>query len=469
MAALRGVGPVVGAPRLLSRRATARARPRGAVAPRAALPPEAADVASGAAPAAPLAAALWGLADAAAADATTQTDNGGGPFGFVADGLEAFLKVLDTGLEGLGVPYSYGFSIILLTVLVKAATFPLTKQQLQSTQAMQALAPRVKEIQARYANDTERLNMETSRLYKEAGVNPLAGCLPTLATLPVWIGLYRALSNVANEGLLTEGFFWIPSLAGPTTIADRTAGSGLAWLFPLQNGAPPVGWEDAGAYLVLPMLLVASQVVTMRLTSPPSDDPQQQQTQAILRFLPFMLGYFALNVPSGLTLYWFTNNILSTAQSAYLKSQPLDPEIQAAIDRTGVNQGSTAGGGGAPPKAVRVSPEMDMNPSRGSKFAELKAKEAAERDSGRGSKFAALKAQESTAAKPQQAPVATAAPPLDIPVEAEFTEVKSDATADVVTVDAAAAAGAAASGADSRGKGARGKRRGKGGSRRRNA
>ncbi len=54
-------------------------------------------------------------------------------------------------------------------------------------------------------------------------MNPLAGCLPTLITLPVWIGLYRALSNVADEGLLTEGFFWIPSLAGPTTLAAQKA------------------------------------------------------------------------------------------------------------------------------------------------------------------------------------------------------------------------------------------------------
>ena len=67
------------------------------------------------------------------------------------------------------------------------------------------------------------MQVEVARLYQEAKVNPLAGCLPTLITLPVWIGLYRALSNVADEGLLTEGFFWIPSLAGPTTLAAQKA------------------------------------------------------------------------------------------------------------------------------------------------------------------------------------------------------------------------------------------------------
>ena len=70
---------------------------------------------------------------------------------------------------------------------------------------------------------TVRAQVEVARLYQEAKVNPLAGCLPTLITLPVWIGLYRALGNVADEGLLTEGFFWIPSLAGPTTLAAQKA------------------------------------------------------------------------------------------------------------------------------------------------------------------------------------------------------------------------------------------------------
>ncbi|MCO5600331.1 hypothetical protein L7F22_054441 [Adiantum nelumboides] len=375
----------------------------------------------------------------------------------LTDGLEAILKVLKDGLQALHVPYSYGFAIILLTVLVKAATFPLSKQQVESSMSMQNLSPKIKAIQQQYAGNQiwqpleiisrpgfrkglltevceelhilhrhsapyypqsndgalwayrttyseaaeftlfhlvygqealqpielnistmrlhgkaaqgeeeswmdrllilvelewkreaayecykrkatqvkdkldkevkdkgikeedlvlrydnrldnrfdERIQLETARLYKQAGVNPLAGCLPTLATIPVWIGLYRALSNVANEGLLTEGFFWIPSLAGPTTIAARQSGSGISWLFPFVDGAPPLGWSDTIAYLVLPVLLIASQYVSMQLMqTPQSVDPSQKNTQAILKFLPLMIGYFALSVPSGLSLYW---------------------------------------------------------------------------------------------------------------------------------------------------------------------
>ncbi|VVB15688.1 unnamed protein product [Arabis nemorensis] len=141
--------------------------------------------------------------------------------------MELVLKILKDGLMAVHVPYACGFAIILLTIIVKAATYPLTKQQ-------------------------ERIQLETSRLYKQAGVNPLA------ATIPVWIGLYQALSNVANEGLLSEGFFWIPSLGG----------SGISWLFPFVDGHPPLDWSDTIAYLVLPVPLIASQYVLMEIMNP---------------------------------------------------------------------------------------------------------------------------------------------------------------------------------------------------------
>ncbi|KAK6789221.1 hypothetical protein RDI58_013020 [Solanum bulbocastanum] len=253
----------------------------------------------------------------------------------ITNGMETVLKVLKDGLSTLHVPYSYGFAIILLTILVKAATFPLTKKQVESSLAMRSMAPQIKAIQERYAGDQERIQLETARLYKLAGVNPLAGlictffsnakafygCLPTLATIPIWIGLYRALSNVANEGLLTEGFFWIPSLAGPTTVAARQTGSGTSWLFPFVDGHPPLGWSDTFAYLVLPVLLVVSQYISIQIMQPSqqSDDPNVKNSQAITKFLPLMLGYFSLSVPSGLSLYWLTNNILSTGQQVWLQ------------------------------------------------------------------------------------------------------------------------------------------------------
>ncbi|XP_057528356.1 ALBINO3-like protein 1, chloroplastic [Amaranthus tricolor] len=269
---------------------------------------------------------LYTIADAAVsntdvidASTTTTKQNGDWLSGITAT-METVLKVLKDGLSTLHVPYSYGFAIILLTVLVKAATFPLSKKQVESTMAMRSLQPQIKAIQQRYAGNQEKIQLETARLYKIAGINPFAGCLPTLATIPVWIGLYRALSNVANEGLLTEGFFWIPSLAGPTTIASRQNGSGISWLFPFIDGHPPLGWSDTAAYLVLPLLLVISQYISVQIMqSSQPNDPNMKSSQALTKFLPLMIGYFALSVPSGLSLYWFTNNILSTLQQVYLQ------------------------------------------------------------------------------------------------------------------------------------------------------
>ncbi|RID53521.1 hypothetical protein BRARA_G00907 [Brassica rapa] len=272
---------------------------------------------------------LYTIADAAVSSSETfesvsgtTTKQNSDWFSGIANYMETILKVLKDGLSTVHVPYSYGFAIILLTVLVKAATFPLTKKQVESAMAMKSLQPQIKAIQERYAGDQERIQLETARLYKLAGINPLAGCLPTLATIPVWIGLYRALSNVADEGLLTEGFFWIPSLAGPTTVAARQSGSGISWLFPFIEGHPPLGWSDTLAYLVLPLLLIFSQYLSIQImqsSQPQSNDPAMKSSQAVTKFLPLMIGYFALSVPSGLSLYWLTNNILSTAQQVWLQ------------------------------------------------------------------------------------------------------------------------------------------------------
>ncbi|BDA47392.1 Inner membrane protein PPF-1, chloroplastic [Coccomyxa sp. Obi] len=341
--------------------------------------------------------AVQSATDAAAE--VVQRDNGW--FGFFTGPFETVLKVLDSGLDKLHVPYSYGFSIILLTIFVKALTFPLSKKQVESTVAIQALQPRVKEIQERYkGRDPQEAQIEVAKLYQEAKVNPLAGCLPTLITLPVWIGLYRALSNVADEGLLSEGFFWIPSLAGPTTLAAQKAGAG-SWLFPLVNGAPPIGWHDASAYLILPVLLVVSQYVSQKIISPPSEDPSQQSAQWILKFLPLMIGWFSLNVPSGLTIYWFINNVLSTAQQIWLKKTIQPPALASASTGTVVNSRSSVEdlrptgkdlNARRSPKASPSGDVIDVTPEQPA--ARSEAPKQGSRGKKKGEKFRALKAQE---------------------------------------------------------------------------
>jgi YidC/Oxa1 family membrane protein insertase len=260
--------------------------------------------------------------DAAAAtgDAADKQDNGIlEPLVFV---LDATLQQIKAQLDRANVPYSYGWSIVLLTAVVKTLTFPLTKKQVESALAVQELRPQLEALKARYGADKDRIQKETSLLYEEAGVNPLAGCLPSLATIPIFIGLYRSLSNVASDGLLdAQGFYWIPTLAGPTTVAANKAGAGTDWLLPFVDGAPPIGWDGAWPYLVFPVALVAMQYLSMAIMNPPVDETQEgaKTQQLILKALPLMIGWFSLNVPSGLSLYYFSNSVFTMAQQIYLK------------------------------------------------------------------------------------------------------------------------------------------------------
>lgn len=256
------------------------------------------------------------------------------PFEFGISGLHGLL-------QSMGVKEAYGLAIIMFTLGVKLATFPLTYQQIESTTKMQAIAPAAKALQAKYRDrDPARLNAELQRLYTDNQVNPLAGCLPALAQIPLFIGLYRSLLNLAKEDKLTEPFLWLPSLEGP--VSDYT--QGITWLKDgWVDGAPPLGWHDTLCYLVLPVLLVISQYVSTSLLTPKSDDPAQQQSQAILKFLPLMIGWFSLNVPSGLGLYWITNNVVTTATTLLIRQSVAMPDL------------APAGGGGTmpaePPKA----------------------------------------------------------------------------------------------------------------------
>ena len=188
-----------------------------------------------------------------------------------------------------------------------------------------AIQPAAKRLQEKYRNaDPARLNQELQKLYSENQVNPLAGCLPSLAQIPIFIGLYRSVLNLAKEDKLTESFLWLPSLEGPTS--DYT--QGIGWLtgnadlgYAWSGTTPPLGWHDTACYLALPVLLVISQYISTSILTPKSvsEDPAQAQSQAILKFLPLMIGWFSLNVPSGLGLYWLTNNFLTTASTVFIR------------------------------------------------------------------------------------------------------------------------------------------------------
>jgi len=227
---------------------------------------------------------------------------------------------------------------------VKAVTYPLNYKQMASTMAMQKVQPKLKAIQARYKEDPQKQNEMIAQLYKDEEVNPLAGCIPTLIQLPIFISLYRGLLELAQADKLQESFLWIPSLEGPVGEYNPVTNlpvDSLGWLTKnWVDGHPALGWEATVAYLSLPVILVATQSISQKLLQPPaSDDPAQQQTQQILKFLPLMIGWFALNVPAGLGVYWVINNGLSTLQQWYIRQQFKVDEPEPAM-----------AGGGAPMK-----------------------------------------------------------------------------------------------------------------------
>ena len=386
-------------------RAFAPPAPRALLAPARPTPPRAA--------AGPLHASPVDLAQQLPTQLVAELENAvpidkSGWFGGIVQAMETVITFLHD------VVGSYGVAIVLFTLILKAATFPLNKAQIESTTKMQALQPAIKKIQATYAADPDKMNMMMAQLYQENELNPLAGCLPSLLQIPVFIALYRALLSLAREDLLEESFLWIPNLEGPVFGAQNAD-----WLFKFDNwngAVPPLGWADTAAYLALPVLLVVAQSVSTQLLQPPgqSDDPNAPGNNAVLKFLPVMVGFFSLNVPAGLTIYWFCNNLITTASTLY---------IRGTVEANPVTMG---GASAAPPAPKKLKKKKKAK--AGPAFEDLVA--------------AAPKA---AAAPPAPAPpvVADAAGVVDVVAEAVVDAAPAAAVVDVAPAAAAAEPAAA--------------------------
>jgi YidC/Oxa1 family membrane protein insertase len=311
-----------------------------------------------------------------------------GPIGFIATGIENGIIAAHEGLAGAGMTEnSYGISICLFTLLIRTVTLPLTQTQLTSSVKMQQLQPLQKRIQAAFTNPTpeqeQQKNQALAQLYQAADVNPLAGCFPALIQIPVFISLYRALTNLCAEDKLTEGFLWLPSLEGPTYGSSTSS-----WFGSIVTGNPSLGWPDTVAFLTLPAILIVTQTISTNILTP--QKPPQEQTAAeaqsnlIVKFLPLLIASFSINVPAGLSVYWIVNNILTTmitvAIKASIKTEDLPPAVQemmAAIEGTGQKQAVGAVAGGVVDvEAVDVVPKKKKK-SKGEKFRARLEKERA--------------------------------------------------------------------------------------------
>jgi len=280
-----------------------------------------------------------GIADSATAEVAKTCPNfgepGWAPFCFLNgnpvfkafDGFQYFIQnsvvSLHDFLHARGVEQAYGPSIILFTVFIRLILFPLNYKQLASTQMVQALNPKVQEIREKYADNRELQAQMTALLYQEAKTNPFAGCLPSLIQIPVFLALYRSFYNLASTNQLQEPFLWLPNLQGPVYGSRTTDWLTANW----HDFTPSLGWHDTLAFFSIPVMLYVAQAISLKILSPPSDDPAVQKSQQILKYLPLMLAYFSLSVPAGLGIYWITNNLLSTATTlsikAYFKANPV--------------------------------------------------------------------------------------------------------------------------------------------------
>ncbi len=273
-----------------------------------------------------------------------------GFIGFFANIIEQAIDLIHVGLNKVGVEYSYGISIILFTFFIKALTLPLTNSQLESTTKMQKLTPLQQKIQAKYANDEQTKNQMLAQLFQAAQVNPLAGCLPAFAQIPIFISLYRALQNLIAENKLDEPFLWIPDLEGPVYMSPPT--ESLNWIKSIFSGNPDLGWDDTLAFLSLPLILFISQTISQKVLQPPKDPnrvqtEQEQISQGLVNNLPFIVAFFSLNVPAGLGIYWVCNNILTTIITVVVKEKFKNVQMPAEVEQMMIMIDAPTRAGGA--------------------------------------------------------------------------------------------------------------------------
>ena len=219
-----------------------------------------------------------------------------------------------------GLTNSFGMAIVLLTVAVRIALYPLNQKQMTSMQQMQKIQPRLKVLQEKYANDKEKLNQETMRLYKENKVNPAAGCLPLLVQLPILILLFNVLRTYDFAGTSFMGII----LGSSTTAglaqavgvaADPTGNYGLMSVLTgiLQN---PSGLSNAGLYIGNLILLIGISFLTwaqQKLSS--GSNPQMAMMNTIM---PFFMAFICPSMPGGVMLYWGLSSLMGVAQQFFV-------------------------------------------------------------------------------------------------------------------------------------------------------
>jgi len=203
--------------------------------------------------------------------------------------------------------HNFGITIIVLTIIIRFLTLPLTLKQLRSTKAVSSLQPKIMELQKKYAKDKQKLAQEQMRLYKESGISPMGCTLPMLVQMPVWIALYQAI-------ILTLAI----SPEGTLNLARYLYDWPFVYsLLPLNNAFL---WLDlAKGDTVIAILVGASMWLQQKMVTPSSADPRAQaQGRMMLWMMPLMFAFLSLSFPSGLALYWVVSNVITIVIQYYI-------------------------------------------------------------------------------------------------------------------------------------------------------
>ena len=211
---------------------------------------------------------------------------------------------------------NYGVAIIITTIIVKLILWPLMRKSYQSTARMQAINPKIQELRDKYGDDKQKVNTEMAALYKKEGVSPLGGCLPMLAQFPFFLAMYGLFNNHFDlrGAVFIPG--WIVDLSAPDIIfsfGDFTI--------------PLIGWT---ALRGLPIIFVATQLISTSLTQTPQANQSSGQMKMMKYGLPAVFFFILYNVPSGLLVYWIFSNVFTSGQQYYYnkikKPEPPPPE-----------------------------------------------------------------------------------------------------------------------------------------------
>ncbi len=194
------------------------------------------------------------------------------------------------------VPVSYGWAVVFLTVLVRLLFWPLTRKSTEGMRKMQEIQPLMKEIQAKYKDNPQRLQQETWALYREKKVNPLSSCLPMLVQIPVFIALFNVLRSAVE--LRYAPFLWIGDLSEPEHLF--------------------ASWFPFGGLNILPLLMALTMYLQSKLT-PTAGDQSQQRMMTV--FMPLMMLVMFYNFASALSLYWTLSQVLSIVQMYMIRRE----------------------------------------------------------------------------------------------------------------------------------------------------